>query len=165
MCSSDLATILGGVSLWAVLPLHERLATTLWLSAGLAAWAGSAACAWFEGEGKALAIAAQATWSLGTAAVAIATLAAARSVIREVRGEAAGTAGQGKRAEKGAISSRQSVDAGADDGVGPIPFEPDESVPVDYTDGSEAEDERDTRHLSKAERKRLRKLARMNRVA
>jgi len=37
-------SLLGVVSAWAVLPLHERLATSAWLSAALASWAASAAC-------------------------------------------------------------------------------------------------------------------------
>ncbi len=167
------AAVLVGVSLWAVLPLHERLATMLWLAAGLAAWAGSTACVWVGGGREAVAIAAQATWALGCAAIAIATLAAARSVIREVRGEVVAAATHGKQAEKAAGASRQGnasvarqpLDARDDETELPVAFDADESGRVDYTDGSDAEDERDTRHLSKAERKRLRKLARMNRVA
>jgi hypothetical protein len=41
----------------------------------------------------------------------------------------------------------------------------DPSEATGYTDGSDSDEDRDTRHLSKAERKRLKKLARMNRVA
>jgi len=95
-------------------------------------------------------------------------LVAARSVIREVRGEARGVA-------KAAAPKPQTAAAR------PLPMkqaadhddEPEESPEwgsdtfeaTGYTDGSEGDEDRDTRHLSKAERKRLKKLARMNRVA
>jgi hypothetical protein len=162
------ATLLGGVSLWAVLPLHERAATALWLASGLMAWGVSAAAAWLSATQGVHPGVAPAAWATGSGLLAIAMLVAARSVIREVRGEARSVA-------KAAAPKPQTAAAR------PLPMkqaadhddEPEESPEwgsdtfeaTGYTDGSEGDEDRDTRHLSKAERKRLKKLARMNRVA
>jgi hypothetical protein len=165
--------LLATVSAWAVLPLHERLATSAWLAAGLVSWAASAACAWLGAGRDALAIAAQASWVLGSGLMTIAVLAAARSVIREVRGESARSQQPRKRAESAAHTTR----ATAVKSTEPDPWPESGSNEAesadaadepgytgDFTDGSDDE-ERPSRHLSKAERKRLKKLARMNRAA
>jgi hypothetical protein len=82
-----LATVAYGlVSLWAVLPLHERGATALWLTLALACWGIAAGCAWMGGRDTVV-IAGHAAWTCGAALAAVAMLAAARSVIREVRGQ------------------------------------------------------------------------------
>lgn len=154
----------GVVSPWAVLPLHERTATSFWLVLALASWGGSAACSWLAAGRDRLVIAAQASWALGAALAAVAMLAAARSVIREVRGQCTPHATKAERRtpERGAAtpvveesvadeepdSNAVASDAAGDDEAG-------------FVDGSEQEH----RHLSKAERKRLKKLARMNRTA
>ncbi|MFO0422849.1 MAG: hypothetical protein ACK52C_04225 [Planctomycetia bacterium] len=164
--------LLGAVSAWAVLPLHERLATSAWLSAALAFWAASAACTWLGAGRNAFAIAAQASWMLGSGLVTIAVLAAARSVIREVRGESARQAQPRKPAESVAHTPRAAAvqstqpgswsESGSNDGE-PADAEDESGYTGDFTDGSD--EDRPSRHLSKAERKRLKKLARMNRVA
>jgi len=153
------AAAVTGVSLWAVLPLHERVGTALWLAAAWLAWAGAAASAWM-GRTDALRVVGAAAWSAGAALALIAMLTAARSVIREVRGEA------GKRA---AAPSRQDSRATTMEHR-----EPDRAEPVgrsfgdavgsdtEFTDGSD--DDLAMRHLSKAERKRLRKQARLQRA-
>ncbi|MFM8380296.1 MAG: hypothetical protein ACKOB1_13340 [Planctomycetia bacterium] len=161
------ATLLVGVSLWAVLPLHERLATALWLAAGLVAWGVSAAATWLGPNPRLHAGVGLAAWVVGSGLVAIALLVAARSVIREVRGEAGGS---GSRAKPKATTAAPRVAvampvAAEHDESQEHSWEADDSTATDYTDGSDVDEERDTRHLSKAERKRLRKLARMNRVA
>lgn len=184
------------VSLWAVLPLHERLATGVWLSLCLAAWAAAAGCGWMgrggdvEGRESCLVIG-NTCWMAGGALAAIAMLAAARSVLREVRGlparnaaSTASVAADGDQAvrkttaaprtasdEKDAVERRSSStsshasnhdedDADGNDGRGETGF-------GETADESEADDEagQSGRHLSKSERKRLKKLARMGRAA
>lgn len=152
------------VGLWAVLPLHERGATAFWFTLALAAWATSAGCAWLGGGRDVWAIAGHAAWTLGGPLAAIAMLAAARSVIREVRGQCRPIASKPARAKPQRPTSTPPV---ADDASTEEPdFTPLEAGSADddaagFVDGSEQEH----RHLSKAERKRLKKLARMNRVA
>jgi hypothetical protein len=166
-------SLLGVVSAWAVLPLHERLATSAWLSAALASWAASAGCTWVGAGRDAFAIAAQASWILGSGFVTNAVLAAARSVIREVRGESARKPQPRKPAESSAHTPRAAAaqstepdswpESGLNDEAN-ADAEDESGYTGDFTDGSDDE-ERPSRHLSKAERKRLKKLARMNRVA
>jgi hypothetical protein len=152
------------VALWAVVPLHERTGTAVWLGLALAAWAGAAAAEWLAAGRDAWVVGGRAAWTVGAALAAVAMLAAARSVIREVRGEAAP---RGTRRPAPARREASRVPAtGPDAGDVAIQFDPvtdaavtdaDEESGTDYVDGSEQEH----RHLSKAERKRLKKLARM----
>jgi len=171
------ATIACGVTaLWAVLPLHERLAAGGWLTASLAAWAVAAAAVLLSGEDdtdRGMQVAANAAWIAGSGMAAIAMLAAARSVIREVRGlpnqretrpaaPAAAPQPASARTSAAAEPSRREPDRGHAANA------EDRAVPLGFVDGSEAEDDESDpagRHLSKAERKRLRKLARMQRAA
>jgi hypothetical protein len=167
------------VAPWAVLPLRERAATAFWMVLGLAAWAGAAAMPWaseWVGGAARGAIIGQAAWAAGAALLFVAMLAAARSVIREVRGlcgPAAEKTPRKTRAERrqearaAAAAKADEVSPAADDDEDQpeeelIFQEADAEDPAasasDFVDGSEADD----RHLSKAERKRLRKLARMN---
>jgi hypothetical protein len=159
------ATLLVGVSLWAVLPLHERLATALWLTAGLMAWGVSATATWLGPTPRLHAGVGLAAWVAGSGLVAIAMLVAARSVIREVRGEAGAAGGRAKPRAVAQVPSAAMQDVAEQDEPHDRAWEADDSPATDYTDGSDVDEDRDTRHLSKAERKRLRKLARMNRVA
>jgi hypothetical protein len=154
------------VAPWAVLPLHERAGTAAWLGLALAAWAGAAAAEWLAAGRAAWIVGGRAAWTLGGALAAVAMLAAARSVIREVRGLA-----RAKPAARAAKPTRRAEPPApeADDEV-EVRFDPvtaaagdaghDEDSSTDFVDGSEQEQ----RHLSKAERKRLKKLARMNRA-
>jgi hypothetical protein len=162
---------------WAVLPLRERALTALWMVLGLAAWAAAAAMpwagAWVGGDARGGLIA-QAAWAAGAAIWLVAMLAAARSVIREVRGlcrPAAEQPARKTRAERkqearaaaAAAAEEVAEDQDEDQPEEELIFEEDQAAESDghesdFTDGSEA----DSRHLSKAERKRLRKLARMN---
>ena len=162
-----------GVGLWAVLPLHERAATAIWLSSGLLAWAVAAGCTWMGGGRVLPLVVGNACWMAGAASAAIAMLAAARSVIREVRGI---PARQATRKQPLAMSDAASakkptaVLADESDSSSPHGQDADDDDPrgaTAYVDGSEADDDGEAsgRHLSKAERKRLRKLARMNRAA
>jgi len=144
---------------WAVLPLHERAATASWLVLALVAWGAAAAAAWLGAGRDEILIAGQSAWCLGAALAAVAMLAAARSVIREIRGlctaPAARKAG-GKPARSQPVPVPEPTDDEADDRAATAALASDEDT--EYVDGSEPEH----RHLSKAERKRLRKLARMN---
>lgn len=153
------------VAPWAVLPLHRRAGTASWLGLTLAAWAASAACAWLGVGRAAFAVAGQAAWSVAAALAAVAMLTAARSVIREVRGLSAVRPRTLHQSGVSAESDRRPALQQRDE------EDPDErSAPDDadelagdataYVDGSEQEQ----RHLSKAERKRLKKLARMQRA-
>jgi hypothetical protein len=158
------------VSLWAVLPLHERAATAFWLTLSLSAWSASAACTWLGRGRELLAIAAQASWSLGGGLAAVAMLAAARSVIREVRGQcrpATARSDRRKQAAAGVATKERAVDrSAADEELPDFTADPADDPSDDSGDGSFVDgSEQEQRHLSKAERKRLKKLARMNRVA
>lgn len=173
-------TLLGVVSLWAVLPLHERSATAIWLALGLAAWGASACCVWIGNGRETVAIAANATWAVGSGLVAVAMLAAARSVIREVRGECRNRVSPAKPEQSEKTSGKlfacatppqasqpasgwqeEEFAQETDDKAG----ESHESSVPSYTESADSEDDRETRYLSKAERKRMKKLARISRVA
>lgn len=162
------STVCGGVSLWAVLPLHERAATAIWLTGGLSAWSAAAALTWLGATRGFPPGAALAAWAAGSGLLTIAMLVAARSVIREVRGEArdggkvATPKPQAGGARPAPITRATECDDKSPDSSAEFA---DESETTSYTDGSDFDEDRDTRHLSKAERKRLKKLARMNRVA
>jgi hypothetical protein len=164
---------------WAVLPLRERGATLAWVVLAMAAWSVAAAmpwataAGWVGGEARGLVVA-QAAWVAGAGLVLVAMLAAARSVIREVRGQcAAPAARRPKRKPAAAAQAAERADErGEDAGESAAEFDgADEDQPFDeaaetdddrgdgdFVDGSEG----GHRRLSKAERKRLRKLARMN---
>jgi hypothetical protein len=169
---------------WAVLPLRERGATLAWMLVALAAWSVAAAMpwatatpwatAWFGGEARG-AIVAQAAWVAGAGLMLVAILAAARGVIREVRGLCAAVPPRRVK-QKRAVAQSAGDDAEDDDDAaesdasggdfsgGYRGEDDDDSAPADesgdteFVDGSEA----GGRRLSKAERKRLKKLARMN---
>lgn len=154
--------VVTATSLWAVLPLHERLATSLWLTLAAVGWATSAAVTCLAGDRDRLVAGGSAAWSLGAACAFAAMLAAARSVIREVRGQC-GSATPKVAMPSGADALRPTAPPPADEPE-PSVFEPRvaaDDAETEYTDGSD----REQRHLSKAERKRLRKLARMNGAA
>jgi hypothetical protein len=166
---------------WAVVPLRERAVTSLWMVLGLMAWAVAAAMPWagqWVGGDARGGLIAQAAWAAGAAVWLVAMLAAARSVIREVRGlssPAAERPARKTRAERkqepraAAAALAEADDAGRDEQEDDQPEEelifeePQDSDETGsgsdgFVDGSEQE----YRHLSKAERKRLKKLARMN---
>jgi len=181
----------GVVGLWAVLPLHERAATGIWLSLCLSAWAAAAACGWIALGQEAsarewhLAIG-NVCWMAGAALAAIAMLAAARSVLREVRGLPT-RAASGKMSPATTASQAGAKPVAAttasderDDDVEQGRSSPDDHEDNDrrsqhrgharFVDGEDASDfdeesRQSGRHLSKAERKRLKKLAHMSRAA
>jgi hypothetical protein len=160
---------------WAVLPLRERGATAFWMTLAVAAWSVAAATPWagpwVGGEARAV-ILGQAAWSAGAGLMLIAMLAAARSVIREVRGQCGPVrvrpprapqpdvaADQDEAAEPSAEAASEEAawDESGEHEAGGYESDDDDGSGGDFVDGSE----QGQRRLSKAERKRLRKLARM----
>lgn len=158
---------LGAVSLWTVLPLHERLGTSLWLGASAILWAASLGCTWGAATGAAslrITLVGQAAWTFATATALVAMLAAARSVVREIRGEAAPAARRPKKQapSRPAIEDAAEADDDREDGAAaeePVVFL-EASEPAEFTDGSE-DDLPAGRKLTKAERKRLKRMARL----
>ena len=165
-------SVTGIVTLWALLPLHQRLVPGFWLLLGLAGWSAAAAVPWLGAGREDLALAGAGAWVVGAAAMFAAMLTAARGVIREVRGEIKAPpvgAGQGgERASKGVKAEAATRQAKAVEPVfEPVDTDDDgalqsaaEGSENGYTDGSDAEDEYASRPLSKAEKKRLRKMGR-----
>ena len=166
------------VGLWAVLPLHERAATGIWLSTCLAAWTAAAACDWLVHSREMQPrewhlVVGNACWMAGAVLAAIAMLAAARSVLREVRGLPTRTTPRKDKATapketagattEDADRARHHREEREDD----RPHPHHEAVVFTDTDEADADEavEQSGRHLSKAERKRLKKLARMSRAA
>jgi hypothetical protein len=169
LCLAAPACLAAG--LWAVMPMHERLATGLALVATAVAWVAATGCGWLGGDdaGRKLELISGSLTLAGDGLLAVSMLIAARSVLREVRGEAAKPARQAK-AEPRRTDSRGT--GRAETREEPTPAQPAESLTA-WSDGSDLDDEDGdawgeddaTRKLSKAERKRLRKLGRMNRAA
>jgi hypothetical protein len=172
----------GAVGLWAVLPLHERAATGIWLSLCFAAWAAAAACDWIVHSRELQEQAVQAAvgntcWMAGGVLAAIAMLASARSVLREVRGLPVRTAprknltpAESAQDVRKAASAGEAAEDADDARTGRGEEESDRGHQHGQTlfiDGTDADDDggQAERHLSKAERKRLKKLARMSRAA
>jgi hypothetical protein len=162
------------VGLWALLPLYERAHTAAWLGLSFAAWAVAGGCSCVEDGIPHRAAIGQAAWIAGAACAAITMLAAARSVVREVRGMAglptamtAARRGRTRHPEPAAAVRAHPVAAcnrghGAEADAAPLM-----AAVTDSIDGDSGEEGHETegRPLSKAERKRLRKLARMSRAA
>jgi len=163
--------------LWVLLPLHQRIGPGFWLLLGMSGWAAAAACRW-NGQGREeYLLGGSAAWVVGAAALCIAMLTAARGVIREARGEikappapAAPSERKSPKSEPAAAASRnvepvfEPVETEADVGSESDTATNDASD-AGYTDGSDAEDDYAARPLSKAEKKRLRKLGRMGQAA
>lgn len=160
---------LGAVSLWAVLPLHERLGTSLWLGGSAMLWALAMGCTWAMATGGGnlrITIVGRAAWTFAAATAVVAMLAAARSVIREIRGEAAAPAARRTKTQKPAPSRPVAEDAAEADDDREEQGNADEPVvfvesaePAEFTDGSDELSE--GQKLTKAERKRLKRMARL----
>ena len=169
--------VTGIVSLWILLPLHQRLAPGFWLLLGLTGWSAAAAAPWLGAIGRLgagrddLLLAGAGAWVVGSAAMFAAMLTAARGVIREVRGEIKAPPVVAAKEERGTNGVKQEAVTRQPKAPEPV-FEPvdtdDDGAPQTaaegsengYTDGSEVEDEYASRPLSKAEKKRLRKMGR-----
>lgn len=167
-----------GCGLWAVLPLAERALPGGWLAAGLSAWAAAAACGWIGTESPRAQAVANVAWMAAANLSAIAMFAAARSVIREVLGLSQGE--PRRRVEPANRGERAGGAPGAPVASVPTTVDDDERRSSDWADESPAAaveetvfidgDEEDAelsggRRLSKAERRRLKKLARLGRAA
>lgn len=149
------------VAPWAVLPLHRRAGTAAWLGAALAGWATAAACTWLAAGRPVLVVVGSAVWVLAAGLALVAMLTAARSVIREVRGLAGRRPGRAAEPKAVARSPEPAATADDDEDRPEVALVTEDTDATDYVDGSEDEH----RHLSKAERKRLKKLARMQRAS
>jgi hypothetical protein len=155
---------------WAVLPLRERMGTATWTIAAMLAWSAAAAMPWAQawvGAADRGEIIAGAAWAGGAAFLLVAMLTAARGVIREVRGDvapvASSTSGRRDRKRQAAVEQGSEVVADSTDDQpdadeAASEAENDDTTLTDFIDGSGGGE----RRLSKAERKRLKKLARMN---
>lgn len=152
------AAVGGGISLWTVLSLADRLGTSIWLALAGVAWLTAAGHACL-GRGDAAPVWTIATWAIGTACIAVAMLTAARGVIREARGEAGRSGARSRPVESRPAAAAATAPASRPDPWGAAEQEGDET---EFVDGSE--DHASFRHLSKAERKRLKKLARLQRA-
>lgn len=164
-----------GCGLWAVLPLAERALPGGWLAAGLTAWAAAAACGWIGPDSPRHVAVANVAWMAAATLSAIAMFAAARSVLREVLGLS--QAGDQRRRVEAARRGQRSGGAPAVSVPATVEAERRSSDPADepppaaveetvFIDGDEEDDELSPgRRLSKAERRRLKKLARLGRAA
>lgn len=169
------------VVLWTTLPLHDRAGPMAWCALGLGGWAVAAALPWLRTMPWANVPAADppavvaTAWLAGSAALLVAMLVAARGVIREVRGErtprgrhaaSATTAAAGKPAPR--VETPTPIEAVASDeepAEEPGAAVANTSSDTRYTDGTDLEDDYASRPLSKAEKKRLRRLARTGQAA
>lgn len=173
------ATACLAVALWAVVPLTDRLGTFLTLSLVAAGWMASAAFDWFGGGVLWMDLTARCLGLAGDGLLLISMLVAARTVLREVRGEIgrSGRSRDASRAEKAKSSghgkgSREQA-ASDEKSASPVLQHPAAtSSSGQWSDGSDGEEEEsdewgegEGRRLSKSEKKRLRKMARMNRAA
>ncbi len=151
------ATAITATVIPAVLALSRRAATAAWLAPGLLAWA-LAAAAVPAGIPRADVVAAVA-WDVGALGILAALVVSARGLIREVRGQhGTSSAPRVKHTEvapRPTVTDRQVPDAQRVDADTAV------AEPTLYTDGSDDDLDDGGRGLSKAERKRLKKLARI----
>jgi len=143
---------------WAVLPLRERGMTALWMTFAVAAWSVAAVTPWagpWVGGDPRAAILGQAAWSAGAGLMLLAMLAAARSV--RPQPEVADEQDDAAEPSEEAASEESAWDDAGEHEAGGYEPDDDERSGGDFVDGSEQGE----RRLSKAERKRLKKLSRM----
>lgn len=176
---------------WAVLPLRERSTTAAWLTAMALAWTGAATGGWLTAVGTVAwrhqVLATRIAWWAGCSFALVAMLAATRSVIRDVRGLVAPrTAGRQRRgrASSGASAAAEARPAPVAPVTRAVRREEPPAIDTAGTDDDDAtarmsiaagsetpdfidaeDDDADMRHLSKSEKKRLRKLRRQRAAA
>lgn len=166
------------VTLWAILPLHDRVGPMIWCLFGLGGWAFAAAMPWLQATpwGGAVpvppAVVAASAWLGGSAALLVAMLVTARGVIREIRGACTARVGTPVTTPAAAVRSVPHADTRprAEESVPETAEDTEEEATptaddTRYTDGSDLEDDYASRPLSKAEKKRLRRLARTGQAA
>lgn len=174
-----LACGVGGLAvpvLWAVLRMRERLPTAVPLAVGLLAWAGSVGCLWFANSDARLPLLANAGWLAGSGLILLAMMAAVRSSLREIDGLCPPATARPRKRKSPKVRSPKATRPAR---VAEPPAEPaeppttDPSNAVAVSSSTEADPEAESasddaepnRRLSKAERRRLRKLARSGRAA
>lgn len=181
--------------LWAVLPMQERLPTAVSIGSGLLAWCCSVVCAWQDASTPWLATIGPAAWTWGAAFILIGMLLAGRSTVREIRGQTRRRQRPARQPRPGKVASGQhpqqarsplaaddaqddtapdSEVAGSDGELAP-PWETGRQAIDSFAESADGDDEsvddqedpQESAHrkLSKAERRRLRKLARSGRAA
>lgn len=182
------AVSLSVVGAWAVLPMRERSTTALWLTALGLSWTAAAVGGWLTAAGTVMwqhqVLATRIAWWAGCSFALVTMIAATRAVIRELRGLVATRVARRKRGAAQATSadgdqapSRPLRQARQDDER--VESHADHEEDTRANDGTIAtisheepdfvadaeDDEMDMRHLSKSERKRLRKLRKQRAAA
>jgi hypothetical protein len=185
-----ISTVVGvATGAWAVLPLRERSTTAAWLTALALAWTASAAGSWLTAAGTTAwehqVLATRIAWWTGCSFALVAMLAATRAVLRDVRGLVAPRTASRRQRGRASTSAHAAAEQRPAPAARPARQEPppaaDMSVAEDDDDttlrmtmaaGSETpdfidaeDDDDDMRHLSKSEKKRLRKLRRQRAAA
>ena len=164
---------------WTVLRMRERLPASVTLGLALLAWAVAVGCLWFSLTDARLPLLASAAWLAGSGLIWLAMMLAVRSSLREIDGLCLPPQSrqprkrQQKQSRRPTAAPGEQIDKFVNDAVEVTPvFTPaDEpkAVAADHSAENPADDEVDEtepqRRLSKAERRRLRKLARSGRAA
>lgn len=168
--------------LWAILPLRERSTTIVWTVTAALSWSGAMVGAWLTASETVVwthqILAARIAWWAGCSLALVSMLAATRAVLREIHGlvapRQAADARRGRREQKVTPRSQRPIRVEDEAGTTPGTAEADESEaesmgasvaePMFVSDDMEDEDA-DMRHLSKSERKRLRKLRKQRAAA
>ena len=164
---------------WTVLRMRERLPASVTLGLALLFWATAVGCLWFSAADVRLPLLATAAWLAGSGRIWLAMMLAVRSSLREIDGLCLPPKIRQpkKRLKKQSRRPTEAPDEQTDE-VGndspeetPVftPVEEPETVTEDHSLQNPTDDEFDEtepeRRLSKAERRRLRKLARSGRAA
>ena len=155
-CTFSIASI----ALWAFLPLQRRVGVGIWFTSSVILWLTSAACTWIlaaRQAGDQILITGSAAWVLTTAMILITMLTAAQTVIREVRGEGAHTSHNSHTISG---SSYQVSNENVDDEA---TFVETAEEKTEFIDGSEPIKPR-SRRLTKAEKKRMKRRARLQKA-
>ena len=157
-------------ALWAFLPLQHRFGVALCFSISVVLWLGSASCTWIlatQQAGDSIIISGNAMWVLATAMMLITMLTAAQNVIREVRGEGLNTPpskaipahtshNEHASTEASLSVSNKNID---DEGI----FVESTDDQTEFINGSEPIKPQ-SRRLTKAEKKRMKRQARLQKA-
>ena len=156
--------------------LHERLASLMALTPGLLLWCASTSCVWFSANDPRLLLLANATWLAGSGFILFAMMLAVRSSLREIDGLCKQKKTRTPKSKRRPVNSA-AVSSSTDD------TQPTPTTAIDFEeipsqasahqqpvhDDNEIDQGNENAHqqrrLSKAERRRLRKLARNGRAA
>ncbi len=160
--------------------LHEKLLPTLTVISGLLFWCASSACIWFSATEPRLLLLSNATWLIGSGFMLFAMLLAVRGSLREIDGLCKPKKPAASKKKHRSINSpviHSATETPDNSASAAIDFE---EIPINATDDQhsgtygDAVDEETyssenepplQRRLSKAERRRLRKLTRNGRAA